>query len=71
VLISLLLQIFQHQQLRQTSRNWTFEQLELAGSFGEFDGFFQRDFVLKKSCSYGVSVLHCVGQFFVTLLQPA
>lgn len=36
----------QHQQLRPTSRNWTFEQLELAENFGEFDGFFQRVFVL-------------------------
>lgn len=60
----------QHQQLRPTSRNWTFEQLELAENFGEFDGFFQRVFVLKKSCAFGASVLHCVGHFFVALLQP-
>jgi hypothetical protein len=61
----------QHQQLRQTSRNGTFKQVQLAENFGEFEGFFQRDFVLKNSCLFGVSVLHCVGHFFVALLQPA
>jgi hypothetical protein len=44
---------------------------KLAENFGEFERIFQRDFVLKNSCLFGVSVLHCVGHFFVALLQPA
>lgn len=58
----------QHQQLRPTSRNGMFRQPKLVENFGEFEGIFQRDFVLKKSCAFGVSVLHCVGHFFVALL---
>jgi hypothetical protein len=63
--------MIQHQQLRPTSRNGTIKQLVLAENFGEFGGLFQRDFVLKNSCLLGVSVLHCVGHFFVALLKPA
>jgi len=54
-----------------TSRNWTCKQPKTVENLREFLLLFQRDFVLKKSCAFGVSVLHCVGHFFVALLQPA
>jgi hypothetical protein len=39
------------------------KKLKTAENLGEFLLLFQRDFVLKKSCAFAVSVLHCVGHF--------